>query len=209
MWLEKREPWRDEVENRCMSAGLVTLSDHITRAKPIDGPGVCGLNQPLRVTGLSEGAIALKPAATLVCQMVPTLDQWLLEKVQPAAQHWFGAAVTDMKIGSYACRAQNNQRSNKSSEHAYGNALDIFSFTLADGRLITIAQGWKGESRDQAFLREVFTEACGLFNTVLGPGADAFHYDHFHLDLARHNANFSRRICKPRPETFEKPLISK
>jgi hypothetical protein len=30
---------------------------------------------------------------------------------------------------------------------------------------------------------------------VLGPGADPFHYDHFHIDLARHSKG--RRICKP------------
>jgi hypothetical protein len=32
---------------------------------------------------------------------------------------------------------------------------------------------------------------------VLGPGADAFHYDHLHIDLARHDPRGDRRICKP------------
>lgn len=206
MWFEKREVWRDELEAKCMKTGRVTLSDHITKAKPIDGPGVCGLNMPLRVAALQESTMTLKPAATLACQMVPTLNQWLSEKAQPAAQHWFGANIVEMRTGSYACRSQNSQRSSKSSEHAFGNAIDVFSFTLSDGRMITIAKGWNGETREQGFLREVMGGACELFNTVLGPGADAFHYDHFHFDLARHNADFSKRICKPR---VENPLISK
>ena len=32
---------------------------------------------------------------------------------------------------------------------------------------------------------------------MLGPGSDAFHYDHFHIDLARHDPRGERRICKP------------
>jgi hypothetical protein len=36
---------------------------------------------------------------------------------------------------------------------------------------------------------------------VLGPGADPFHYNHFHLDLAMHGATNTgpRRYCKPQP----------
>ena len=39
------------------------------------------------------------------------------------------------------------------------------------------------------------------FTTVLGPGADVFHYNHIHLDLANHGATDTgpRRICKPTP----------
>src|ERR671921_639749 len=39
--------------------------------------------------------------------------------------------------------------------------------------------------------------ACGYFTTVLGPGADAFHYDPLHIDLARHDPRGERAICKP------------
>ena len=37
--------------------------------------------------------------------------------------------------------------------------------------------------------------------TVLAPGADTFHYNHIHLDLAMHGQTSTgpRRICKPRP----------
>jgi hypothetical protein len=37
--------------------------------------------------------------------------------------------------------------------------------------------------------------ACERFNTVLAPGSDRFHYDHFHVDLMR-RAN-GRRACNP------------
>ena len=52
-----------------------------------------------------------------------------------------------------------------------------------------------GDLREQEFLREIFVGSCRIFATVLGPGADPYHYDHFHLDLARHGGG--RTICKP------------
>jgi hypothetical protein len=73
----------------------------------------------------------------------------------------------------------------------------VMGFRLADGREVTIRSSWRGAPDEQEFLREVFVGACNYFTTVLGPGADAFHYDHFHLDLARHDPRAERRVCKP------------
>jgi Extensin-like protein C-terminus len=81
------------------------------------------------------------------------------------------------------------------SEHAFGNALDIAAFTLADGRKITVKGGWKGLPEEQGFLRDVQGAACGQFTTVLAPGSNAFHYDHIHVDLMRRANN--RRACNP------------
>jgi hypothetical protein len=38
--------------------------------------------------------------------------------------------------------------------------------------------------------------ACGWFTTVLGPGADAAHAEHFHFDIARHGNSDFYRICE-------------
>ena len=105
--------------------------------------------------------------------------------------------MVDLRAGSYSCRPQNNRRGAKLSEHSFGNALDIMAFHLADGREVTVLKGWRGNPREQDFLREVFVGACRYFATVLGPGADMFHYDHFHIDLARHDPRGERTICKP------------
>jgi catechol 2,3-dioxygenase-like lactoylglutathione lyase family enzyme len=37
------------------------------------------------------------------------------------------------------------------------------------------------------------------FYTVLGPGSDAYHANHFHLDLLRTNARNGRHYCQPSP----------
>ncbi|MDB5621243.1 extensin family protein [Tardiphaga sp.] len=147
------------------------------------------------VTG-SVGPVALKPTATLACPIVSALDQWLAESVQPAAQRWFGARVVEIKqISAYSCRGMNGNSRAHISEHAFGNALDIAAFTLADGRKITVKGGWKGLPEEQGFLRDVQGAACQVFNTVLAPGSNVFHYDHIHVDLMRRSSR--RVICQP------------
>jgi hypothetical protein len=106
---------------------------------------------------------------------------------------------------SYACRNRNGQSGAKKSEHAFANALDIAAFQLADGRVISVLRGWRGSAEEQVFLRQAYSSACSYFTTVLGPGSDRFHHDHFHIDLARHDARGARRVCKPRPESVSLP----
>jgi hypothetical protein len=81
------------------------------------------------------------------------------------------------------------------SEHAFGNALDIAAFTLADGRRITVKGGWRGMPEEQGFLRDVQGAACQQFNTVLAPGSNVHHEDHIHVDLMRRASR--RIICQP------------
>lgn len=193
----QRAAWRDQAEAACMASRQVQISSYVSlRERPIDGPGTCGMTQPLRVSAFSGGSVQLTSNATLGCPIVATTDQWLAEVVQPAAMNVLGAQVIEMRAGSYSCRAMNNGTgTSRTSEHAYGNAVDIFSFRLNDGRVVTVKDGWRGSPEEQNFLREVFVGACQRFSTVLGPGADAFHYDHIHIDLARHSKG--RQICKP------------
>jgi hypothetical protein len=142
------------------------------------------------------GPVAVKPAATLACPIVSVLDRWLADSVQPAAQRWFGARVVEIKqISAYSCRGMNGNSQAHISEHAFGNALDIAAFTLADGRRITVKDGWKGMPEEQGFLRDVQAAACQQFTTVLAPGSNAYHYDHIHVDLMRRATR--RLICEP------------
>ncbi len=154
-----------------------------------------------RATG-SVAPIEVKPNATLACPIVSALDRWIAQAVQPAAHKWFGQPVTEIRqISAYSCRGMNGQPGARISEHAFGNALDIAAFVLADGRRITIKNGWRGAPEEQGFLRDVQAAACDTFTTVLAPGSNRFHYDHFHVDLMRRASG--RRICNPRAEDGE------
>jgi len=142
------------------------------------------------------GPVAVKPAATLACPIVSALDHWIAEAVQPASLRWFGSPVIEIRqISAYSCRGMNGNPSAHISEHAFGNALDVAAFTLADGRRITVRDGWHGLAEEQGFLRDVEGAACQRFNTVLAPGSNAYHYDHIHVDLMRRASG--RIICEP------------
>ena len=142
------------------------------------------------------GPVAVKPVATLACPIVSVLDRWLADSVQPAAQRWFGARVVEIKqISAYSCRGMNGDSRAHISEHAFGNALDIAGFTLADGRHVSVRDGWKGMPEEQGFLRDVQAAACQQFSTVLAPGSNVHHYDHIHVDLMRRASR--RVICEP------------
>jgi hypothetical protein len=142
------------------------------------------------------GPVAVKPVATLACPIVSVLDRWLADSVQPAAMRWFGARVVEIKqISAYSCRGMNGNANAHISEHAFGNALDIAAFTLADGRRISVKDGWKGMPEEQGFLHDVQASACQQFTTVLAPGSNVYHYDHIHVDLMRRASR--RLICQP------------
>jgi hypothetical protein len=144
----------------------------------------------------------LTPAATLACPLVSALDRWMSDGVQPAAMRWFRSQVVEIKqISSYSCRGMVGSGGSGISEHAFGNALDIAAFTLADGRRITVQEGWHGTPEEQGFLRDVHLAACDNFSTVLAPGYNAAHYNHIHVDLMRRASG--DRPCRPEAMTGE------
>ncbi|MDP2410420.1 MAG: extensin family protein [Pseudolabrys sp.] len=160
------------------------------RALPSLGP-----ERGPRTTGAIMPAV-VTPAATLSCPIVSALERWVTGGVQPAALHWFGSQVVEIKqISAYSCRGMVGAGTSRISEHAFGNALDVAGFVLADGRQIIIKKAWRGSPEEQGFLHDVQLFACQTFNTVLAPGYNAAHYDHFHFDLMRRKNG--RRPCRP------------
>jgi hypothetical protein len=161
----------------------------LPRLGPAPGPGQ---GNPVA----AFGPVAVKPVATLACPIVSVLDRWLADSVQPAAMRWFGQRVVEIKqISAYSCRGMNGNPNAHISEHAFGNALDIAAFTLADGRRVSVKDGWRGMPEEQGFLHDVQATACQHFNTVLAPGSNVYHYDHIHVDLMRRASR--RQICQP------------
>ena len=194
--LEQRERWRTDAEERCVAEGLVKPSAYTIPLREIDGAGNCGMERPFRVLAFNEGTIEVSPKATLACPITASVDRWMLEDIQPSAMAWFGQPVAKVKqMSSYSCRNMNGGPAGKISEHAFGNAFDIGGFVLADGREITVKQGWKGRPDEQGFLRTVQATGCQRFTTVLGPGYNIYHYDHIHVDLMRRASG--KTSCNP------------
>jgi len=199
----QRPAWRTQAEDYCLSQGYVKASAYIQPLPEISGPGICGMTHPFKVYALENGTIPLSKPVVLDCPMIPTLEAWIDGAVQPFAKARFGAPVAELEVfGAYSCRTVDNEAFGKLSEHAFGNAIDVSGFKLSDGREISIVRDWKkSDSQESAFLHESHAGACQSFTTVLGPGSDSFHYNHFHLDLANHGATNTgpRRYCRPTP----------
>jgi hypothetical protein len=119
--------------------------------------------------------------------MATNLIAWSRDVAQPAARRYFGANIRQIEtMGSYSCRPVNGQAGNGLSEHGRANAIDIGGFTLADGRRVTVLNGWNGkDDRVRQFLRDIHKGACRNFQIVLGPDANHWHADHLHFDMGK------------------------
>lgn len=196
-FVAKYEPWREEEENACIASGVARNIPFLQTRSALGGPSYCGTVHPFEMSTADQGRVALKPAALLRCPMIPQVERWVRETIAPAARYYFASSLVEIKVaGSYSCRPMNNVFGARLSEHGYANAVDISAFVLEDGRTISVKKGWRGDEREQAFLRDVHQGGCREFMTVLGPNYDGNHHDHFHLDLARHGGDGLKRICK-------------
>jgi hypothetical protein len=170
-----------------------TLQCHVALAR--EGAGFRVL--PDRTFGggcTALGAVQLTEIGTPVtnlgamrCPLARAFAQWVRESVQPEAERRLGSAVRRIEsFGTYACRPVNGQAGARLSEHAFANAVDVAAFVLADGRRVTVLDGWNGDGEDaRAFLRAVHRAGCQRFSVGLGPDSDAFHRNHLHFDLGR------------------------
>jgi hypothetical protein len=186
---EGRWPSSDVAEARAACEALLGSRDiDWTPAEPMGAPGGCGAPAPIDVR--SVAGVRITPSATLTCAMAAGLHDWLTEAVQPAARRRVGKEVVEIRnASSYACRRRNNSRTGKLSEHARANALDISDFVFRKTAQASVGGDWGGImtslglSGRGSFLESVRRSSCAYFNTVLGPGSDAAHKDHFHLDM--------------------------
>ncbi len=161
-------------------------------AVPPLGNGQCSAPRPLSVTALADG-IALEPAATLTCGAAEALARWATE-VQVSARKELDDSLKSLSLGgTYVCRGQNHDTDAKLSEHSFANAIDVmgYGFSKRPALKVTAAAGGTPEA---AFLAAVRASACGFFRTVLGPGSDAAHGNHLHLDERERNAG--HRLCQ-------------
>jgi hypothetical protein len=86
------------------------------------------------------------------------------------------------------------------SEHSYGNAMDVYSFTLENGRSVSVLKDYGALDRlpstaEARFLRSLASAAYdrNVFSVALSPYWDALHKNHLHFDMARYRVDGTRR----------------
>ena len=166
------------------------------KALPAIRDGACGMPDPVDVTALDDGDVPLTGQARVNRAIAATFAGWVHDMVEPAAKSLLGGELTGLRIAdSYGCRTRDHIKNAKLSEHAFGNAIDVSAFRIGKQWIIV---GGSHSSDQQAFLDKVRAAACGPFKTVLGPGSDSYHAEHFHLALAHRRTDGPSRglYCK-------------
>ncbi len=147
----------------------------------LDAPtaNVCAVPAPVVVRASTA---TMAPTLRTSCPMMLAWARFEPE-LQRLAIRRLGSEIAEIHhYGSYNCRRMSgNQR--RMSLHSTGQALDIAGFTTADGRYISVQQGWRGRRDESAFLRDLGQAACRHFNVVLTPNHDRAHHDHIHVDI--------------------------
>jgi hypothetical protein len=145
----------------------------------------CSTLNSVRLASLrsDDATLALANLGPVTCPLANTFAAWARYGVDRAARQVLGSPLVRIEtMGSYSCR--NVAGSARRSGHASANAIDVSAFVLADGRRITVLDGWRqGTSAERQFLRIVQASACKRFGTSLGPEYNAAHANHFHVEV--------------------------
>lgn len=157
---------------------------------PISNGRKCGIPYPVEVTKLS-GGIEIKPAAKLNCQITDAFARWVKKELAPAARVRYVSGVRSIhQMSAYSCRTMNSKRGAPMSEHSKGNAIDIGKITLNNGQAIKVRKPGLFSFREKSLLNSIRADSCKYFTTVLGPGSDVHHRDHFHFDLRTRKTSY-------------------
>jgi hypothetical protein len=162
----------------------VLKQPHIDATPIADQPmkNGCGISNGVKFQSI--GGVKLG-VGQISCEMAAALTLWVEHEVQASAMARFGKRVASIEdMGTYDCRniVGNAFFSHRRSQHATANAIDIGSFTLEDGKRISVLKDWNGKGPEAQFLRDVHDRACSYFRVALSPEYNVAHKNHFHFD---------------------------
>jgi hypothetical protein len=194
---EPKETARDEAcLDRLKAAGI--------QFEPVPAPAAanpaCVIDTPVRLTAV---AVATRPGAVvrlpeepiLACRFAERLGRFVGDLAAPLVAGRLAVDLKAVRTGpGYECRNRNRAATGHLSAHALGLAVDVATFELAAGKALPVKSD--GDERAHAVVEAIRTAACGWFTTVLGPGSDAAHTDHMHLDIQTHGSSDRYRICQ-------------
>ncbi len=183
-----------ECHARLEQAGVEFLVSKLPLKQKRERAYTCGTEQAVAYIKGPTGA-RYSPVPVLDCGMALALAKFE-QMVQQEAEKTLGSRVRSMgQLGTYVCRKM-AAFPTWVSEHSYANAIDIATFRLENGGVVSVLKHFAPRRRrpptDEArFLRTVAKRAYGegIFSVVLTPFYDKLHRNHFHLDLARYRAD--------------------
>lgn len=178
-------------------ADLTKLGVTFTQSKASFAP--CSIDNPVELESIKtdNDTVTFNGKPTFKCTFALKFSQWVADVAIPVVRDQEDKALTALSTGpGVECRNRNGDTTAKISEHASGNAVDIDQIVLADKSRIAISQVANTNDPHYRMLMALRTSACGYFTTVLGPGSNAAHASHYHLDLGVHGKSGNYRICE-------------
>jgi hypothetical protein len=179
-------------------------SKHILSERPAAIPAppfpACKITEPVTLISVkgpahSAKTITFPDRPLLSCETAERFAEFAVETAAPLALSTYKISIASIATGpGYECRPRNRQPGAKISSHGQGNAIDIAAIKLEDGRVISVEKPDGDETVE--FLTALRFSACAAFNTVLGPGADAAHANHIHIDLESRGKTGDSKFCQ-------------
>jgi hypothetical protein len=160
----------------------------------------CVIDTPVKLIAVPLGArpsasVRLPEEPMLACRFAERFGHFVGDLAAPLIAGRLSFDLKGVRTGpGYECRNRNRAASGHISAHALGIAVDVAGFELTNGKALPIKPN--GDTRGHAAVEAIRTAACGWFTTVLGPGSDAAHSDHMHLDILTHGSSDRYRICQ-------------
>lgn len=167
-------------------------------AQPQGSPA-CVVVQPVQLKSVLINGTNLKlpDHPILNCAFALNFVSWLQDLGGPAALEKEGSALTHFYTGpGFECRGRNGDVSAKMSEHAFGNAVDVERLRFGDGLSVLVHDAPDTTAPGYDVLKAIRASACTRFTTVLGPGSNDAHREHFHFDSGVHGKTGTYRICE-------------
>ena len=174
----------------------------------IEGPGECGNADLVRLEAVvlpDNSRVEINPPAVLRCSMAEAIVDWVRDDLSQLTAFSLGSRLRSVRnYAAYHCRSRNNIIGAMMSEHGRGNALDVRSIALINGKIIDPTDPQVSRDFREGWKKSV----CARFSTVLGPGSDGYHENHIHVDLMERRSGY-RAMCqwdvrmpevKPAPE---------
>jgi len=166
-------------DTRICFADLSRLGVQYSPLPDRDYGGGCSAIGAVQLIDIGVPVTGLK---AMRCGLARAFIGWVDNAVAPAAYQQLGSQLVKIEtFGTYACRQVAG--TSRLSGHGIANAVDVSAFVLADGRRVSIRDGWTApDPATRQFLDTIHRSACKRFGTVLSPDYNAAHQDHLHLE---------------------------
>ncbi len=143
--------------------------------------GSCPLRNVVRVANF--GSVQLSSSFLASCPLALSSALYIEQQAKPLTRQLMASDLRQIDhLGSFACRNIYHRQQARRSEHATADALDVSGFRLADGRRVSVLQGWRSET-SHPWLVALLNNSCHYFGNALGPEYNAAHANHFHFGM--------------------------